>query len=125
MFARFFSALIALLLIAMPASARLDETGRWPADGPSGSRVAVKSASPFALYDAARGDAPATDADVTFTKAVGASAARPARLSLRHALVAARRRIAPPAASHPHRRASWLGLGFGLRFGLGLGLRLG
>ena len=78
MFVRFFSALIALLLIALPVSAQLDETGRWPADGPSGSRIAVTSASPFALYDAARGDAPATDASVTFTKAVGASAARPA-----------------------------------------------
>ncbi|WMS42687.1 dienelactone hydrolase family protein [Acuticoccus sp. MNP-M23] len=68
---------VALLLAVASASAQLAESGPWPADGPSGERIAVRSTSPFALYDAALGNAPATEARVTFTPAVGASAGKP------------------------------------------------
>jgi len=59
------------------ALALLDETGRWPDEGPSGERVAVESSSPFALYRVGE-DAPPAMAHVTFTPAVGASGDDPA-----------------------------------------------
>lgn len=70
--------LMALLIVATgPARATLDESGVWPQAGPGGERVAIRSSSPFTLYDVGA-DAPAVEAHVTFTPAAGASAQNPA-----------------------------------------------
>ncbi|MEM7692972.1 MAG: dienelactone hydrolase family protein [Pseudomonadota bacterium] len=66
----------ALLVLAAPALAMLDESGEWPTAGVRGERLSVMSASPFTLYEAA-GNPPPTEAHVTFTPAVGARASRP------------------------------------------------
>ncbi|MEO1103979.1 MAG: hypothetical protein AAFW98_09670, partial [Pseudomonadota bacterium] len=73
----FVAALVVIVCTAAtPALADLETSGVWPTAGPQGNRVSVTSASPFTLYDVA--DAPAQEAHVTFTPAVGASADNPA-----------------------------------------------
>ncbi|MEM6761820.1 MAG: dienelactone hydrolase family protein [Pseudomonadota bacterium] len=69
--------IVGIFLVGGPASAKLDESGNWPANGPGGERVEVMSTSPFALFQV-NDDPPPTAAHVTFTPAVGASAQNPA-----------------------------------------------
>lgn len=72
------AALAALLTTTTAAHADLDLSGDWRQADVRPERLSVASTSPFGLADAVRGDAPATDADVTFYRAEGASAEQPA-----------------------------------------------
>lgn len=73
---RIFLIVAALLALATPSAADLVTSGEWPRAEVRPERAAVTSSSPFGLSDVA--DAPATEADVAFYKAVGSSADAPA-----------------------------------------------
>ena len=65
-------------ILATPAQAQLDPSGRWNEAQIRPVTADIASSSPFSLTDAAAGTAPATRADVSFYPAPGASAAQPA-----------------------------------------------